>query len=619
MRHTTVLLAPLLALLPLVAPAARADFPNDPAAWAPSDALVFVGVTDVDQLWTSFKKTAAYRMLEDPDIAGAVGKMDRAAQFIDGFKKRLAELLETEPTKLENPFGGPMAFYIALPEGGDPNAAYGALVAGVSNKERMKSYYEAAQKRFRKAATRHEAISFGDASIDEFTTEKKVEEKSGTDEPEINEEDLQMPGDNLAMSLVSGSPEEALDKLFSLEHLPEKFATCFTGDRLVIASDADHVKQALRQEKAERTLRDADDYKAIGRQFKSAGPIRFLVNVPALVSLATREADEDGRKFIAAMGFKSFGSVIGHVEYGGEKFDSRCEVLAPMSGERIGLAKILSMKNRPLAPPASLSADTAMFGSAALNVGAMLDEVEKIMRQIDPDAAEEMRKNMTAAPLAEGETVNVRAELIDHLREPVSFAMSFSKPYNAASARVLLSVGHGNRDAVQRFLTKLVESGGMPVSPRDLGGATVYDIAFGGVSLAVGGDAVLFGSKEAVESGLAGRPSEPLAESPAFRRVGTVIDREAWGMFYFDARKLMEAAIAFAQKKEELQNAMFSNIAAMMAAAMIEQLTEELGDETLKNGEKLLKYQSTALGTVSTTSDGLLFTLVDTQPGSEDK
>lgn len=609
----------LAASLLFLAPVARADFPSDPAAWAPSDALIFVGVTDVEKMWSGFKKTANFRMMEDPDITDSVGKIDQAARFIEGFKKRLADLLETEPAKLESPFGGPMAFYIAVPEGGDPNAAYGALVAGVANKEKMKSYYEAAQKRFKKAATRHESISFGDASIDEFTTEKQAEEKAEGDEAEINEEDLDMPPDDVAMALMSGSPEEALDKLFSLEHLPEKFATCFTGDRLVVASDADHVKQALRQEKAERTLRDADDYKAIGRHFKSAGPLRFLVNVPAIVSLATREADDDTKKFIAAMGFKSFGSVIGHIEYGGEKYDSLCEVLAPIRGERVGLAKILSMKNRPLAPPTSLSADTAMFGSAALNIGEMLDEVEKIMRQIDPDAADEMRKGLTAAPLAEGETVNVRAELIDHLREPISFGMSFTKPYNVDSARVLVSIGHGNRDAVQRFLTKLVETGGMPVSPRDLGGSTIYDIAFGGAALAVSGDALLLGSKEAVEAGLAGRPSDPLAESPAFRRVSKAVDREAWGVFYFDARKLMEAAIALTQKKQELENAMFTNMAAMMAAAMIEQLTDQLGEEKLSKGEKLLKYQSTALATVSTTSDGLLITLVDTQPGSDEK
>lgn len=64
LARLTVLLT--LLAVPFVACADDDKSPIDPASWAPIDCLFYFGITDIDEAWQGFEKTASYRMFNDP-------------------------------------------------------------------------------------------------------------------------------------------------------------------------------------------------------------------------------------------------------------------------------------------------------------------------------------------------------------------------------------------------------------------------------------------------------------------------------------------------------------------------------------------------------------------------
>ncbi len=589
----------------------------DPAEWAPADALIYVGVTDVDQVWKDFQKTSAYALMEDPS-AKENQQLGMVVKGVSKFKERLCEALGVSADQLKNPFKGAVSLFVTAESASGPASFQPGLVAGVGDAAVMKQYYEKVVGRLKETVEKHETVSAGDQQIDVFTRGELKEDKPEDDD----EEQFTGPGDIQRILMDPAAQEKAiakfLDRLFSKHSLPETLATCLTGDRLIVSSSADHVKAILRREKSGKSLADSEDHKDLLRNLKPIGQIRMLVNLPRILELVKADASSDSDKAtelknaLKTIGAEGLRSLVGHVRVGGQSFDLKSDVLFLMKGERSGLAKVLSMPNRPTAPPGHIGGDTMMYFGANLNVGKLVDDIESMIRQSDPAAADQMRQGMENAPIGPNQTLNIRKEFIDHLKEPLTFGMALVRPYGADSLRMLLTMGVTDREAITRFFGQLAP---MLVS-RELRGTTIFDPAMGGpgFSIAPTNDRLVAGNTAAVEASLNPSEGQSLADAADFKRAARMVPQESWFLGYMDNRRMTEALLELAKNKSDLE-AGGMNVTTMMLLGMVEQVGDEKEMERIR---KLLKYQASAIYTIATTNDGVQFTVVQMKPSEKE-
>lgn len=609
LRKTFGILATML--LSHLAWAQSAEKP-DPAAWVPADALFYVGIVDIEQTIKEFQATNAYKVMKEtkanaagPSLGAVLSKATERVQ------EKLAKLLDTTPAQLKNPFRGRLAVFAVLPPGKTAFEDVGpALVAGVGDADTMRQYYDKIVKNLRDAAGSYESVSVGSHSIDVFT--KKEGGGDNANENATEEQDEDLDPFSMGEAELGAFLDKELDKALTPENMPKSLATCLTSDRLIVAMNADQVRSVLRAD-GDNTLAGTEEHGKLLRSFESPGGIRMLVNIARLVEMVRRdpETSDDDRKAMDALGVDAFQALVAHSAFGGAPdVESRFEALTLIKGERTGLAKILSMPNAPVAPAPIVSGDTAMLFSMNLNAGELYQEIERIVRQIDPDTADQMRQSIEAVPNPnqEGQTINLRKELIENLREPIRFVLGFAQPYGVDSPRVLMTMGHRDQAAI----SKLLSLGGAMFSPRDVRGTQVYDFPFGGVSLATTSDTIVMGNGKAVESGLAGGDSGGLSADAEFQRTARHLPREASMVVYFDYRRFMDAALALLPHRSELEAAMMTNVGAAMAGGMVAAMfPNENAAEEIKNSAR---YAAPSMLVVETTSDGIKLSSVQLKP-----
>jgi len=292
------------------------------------------------------------------------------------------------------------------------------------------------------------------------------------------------------------------------------------------------------------------------------------------------------------------------------KFDTRAELLLLTSGERTGLMKILSPKNQPLAAPEGLAAGTTMYLSAAINPSETLDEIERMVRADDPEAADQMRASFDSVTLGEGEKISPRKDIIDNLREPLLFSFGFSRPYSPESPRFTLSIGHRSKSAIERVVEKLRTMVGL--IDRDVRGTTVYDAPTPfKLSVALTNDRLLFGSTASVEDALQTTRDSGLAPDPTFKKTLELAPKEAWLVLYVDGKRLYEGVAELAKFKAALmQQQMTGNIGAGIAYGMAEAFSPGETDNSAAM-RRVAEFQSSGIFTLTTTSDGIRFTLLN--------
>jgi hypothetical protein len=588
---------------------AQSERKNDPGAFAPPDALALLGVTDLDEFLDGYKKSAGYKLLQDPAFKDAPGQFNAIHRFIEEFSKRLAKALDTESEKLKNPFGGTIAL-MALPPSGESKSPSLVLVAGVKDKTLMREYYTKAVANFKKIADKHESVDFAGGAIDHFTTREKTgDEKSSENEAEFDPESLEMSTEEDVAHVM----DKIFGEFFSADSLPESLATYLTDERLVVALSPDDVKGVFRREKSGETLRDQEDYKSIGRQFEKPGPFRLFVNLPKVFDLAKAESPEGFKEMMNIFGGKCMRSVIGHAGYSTGRCDTRVEIMLLTSGERTGLMKILSPKNRAVGAPDGISADTTMFMSAALNPAETLDEIERMIRANDPEAADEMRESLESVTLGEGEKISLRKDIIDNLREPLTFTFGLAKPYSPESPRFTVSIGHRSKSAIERVVEKFRTMVGL--LDRDVRGTTVYDapVPFK-LSVALTNDSVIFGSTNSVEEALQTGRDAGLAPDATFKRTLELAPKEAWLMLYVDGKRLYDGIAELGKHKVSLmQQQMTGNIGAGIAYGMAEAFSPGETDNSAAL-RRVAEFQSAGILTVTTTSDGIRVSLLNGVP-----
>ena len=613
-KHHVVALG-LCIVLGLCSTPTRADDQPDPASWAPVDALVFAGITDIDAFWERISHTAAARAMKDPKVKKAAGEFNFLSKAVEKLRERVAGALDVPTDKLTSPFGGPLALYVAAPPTADAEPI-AVLIATVDDSDTMREYYEKATTKFREVADEFDEDEFAGESILYFQT--SAADATDGETPDFELEPNANPfalNDEQMGKLI----DQFLGQLFSGKALPPKLSLCLTPDRLYIATgDSAPIKDALRRERRGDALTESDDYKLLVRRFDPLGSFRFLVNIPAIVKYE-RAREEDSRKWLEAIGADSFGSVIGHAYFGrdGDEFESKGELLMLLKSERAGIAKMLAIPNRDAAPPSNVTSDNLLYFGLALSMIDVLDNIESMIRQTDPAAADQMNQALTNMPTPDG-PFNLRGEVLEKLRPAQAFSMAIAKPYSPANVRFLLSIGHRDRDAFVRLIEKIRNMAGLPLMDRDFAGGTLYEMPMGGFALAPTNDELLIGSISAVESRMQGNAGgTPLVDDPAFQSVAKHVPKEAWLTIYVDSARMYEAALELAKQRDAIAAMAMTNAGAMMALQIAEQFTAGVDEKNIEDAQRLLQYQAQAIVTFSTTPDGILMTQVQSRPKAE--
>ena len=264
---------------------------------------------------------------------------EHIASVVKKFKERLARLLDVDPAELRDPFAGPLAMYLAVPPGGGPDDVQGVLIAGVGELDVMQSYLNAVTARLKEAATGYETVSAGRHTIQVFTSSGAAPEEEEEDEFDFDEGGPSPLGMGMGPEALTAAIDDRLEKVFSLEDLPEELAVCLADDRLYVAGSADHIKRALAQERGGQTLAETDDHQALLQNLKPVGQVRLLINLPRLFEMAKAEGDQDAvSKWLGILGAGSLRSVVGHARIGTKSYESKLELMFLMRGERTGLA-----------------------------------------------------------------------------------------------------------------------------------------------------------------------------------------------------------------------------------------------------------------------------------------
>jgi hypothetical protein len=598
---------------------ADADKPkSDPAEWAPPEALFFLGIADVGQLWEDFTKTSGYQLMNDK-AAEALPEVGVLGAAIQECKQRLATALGVPVNELKNPFDGPLAFYLVMPPGmtgGKLEEMTAGLVASVGDAAVCKGYYDSVVGKL-KERCQHDTASAGVEIIDVFTA-KVDEKKAKSGDDDFADFDT---GGGFTVGAPDQMFKQGLDKVFSGDALPHKLAMCLTDERLVIADTAEHVRAVVQNEKKGATLAEGDDYKALLRNLKPVGPVRFVVNVPRIIDLAKTAAAgseaENMNKWLGALGAETFGSVVGHCRFGASSYDSKLDVLWLTRAGRAGLTKLLTPENLPVAPPASVTADTCVYVSANLGIGPLLDEIEHMLKQIDPKEAEQFKTILEAAP-PEGESGNLRKDLLAHLTGPLMFTLAVAK-LNASqwTADIALSSGTKDQAAITKalgnpFITKL------PLTAREVQGRQVFDLPplppmmMPGIAAAVTADRLIVGTAATAEAALAAEPRPPLTDTPNWKRAARLLPEKAWCVVYIDEHTLSQNLLAAAGTKEPAAaGAPAPDLGGMLVQMMAQGIKASMKSDDLSAAEALLKYKGQKVFAIITVPEGIEFTALE--------
>jgi len=322
-------------------------------------------------------------------------------------------------------------------------------------------------------------------------------------------------------------------------------------------------------------------------------------------------AGDQVREALTMLGLRSMRGVVGHLRFAGDGFDAKTELLLLVGGQRAGLAKILSMRNRPVTPPSSIPADALVYAGLNVNVLEILDELERMIRRDDPAAADDMRAGLDAVDLPDGGTLRFRQDVLENLRPPLTFTMGFQRPYGPESIDIRLMIGHRSRSAMAGFLEKLSTIAPVPMIEREVDGTLAYDFAYGGFSLAPTEDTLIAGTTNAVETALH-HPvaTDSLATTPAFRKAAALVPPEAWCVIYVDSPRIFEAALEMAAHKAELRASQFANPASIIALQIAENFSKGIDPDQIDAARQLARYQTPSILTIATTPAGVHLTQI---------
>ena len=581
LRPWIPLVAALAALL------ARAD--DSPAEWAPSDALVFVGVPDVALLQRQLDQSPAFRLMRDPAARELLAQAPIGPRLFESLRARLSLALDVPEADLRNPLGGPLCLFLAPPSD-DAGAPEPVLVARVTDPALMRQYYQRLLARFRAASDSHESVPFRTFSIEVFSQHRP---------PPADEDSVVAELHGLERSQ---SPAW-LEPLLTPDALLPRLAVCLADDRLVVALSAARVRAALLQDRPGSLARG--DLCAALRARVQPGEVEFVVHVPAMLAMTQRRAGAEARRIADLLGLGCVRGAIGTLRVSAGDSAPVLDALILTTGERQGLAALLSCDNQPLDDMLRSSPDALVHGAVNADPARMLADYERMLRGYDGAAADALHAAFGSVALPDGTVLDVRNDLFGALRAPLRFTLQPS-PRPGAPPAPLVEIGVADRAALTRLLEALRAI--VPMSARDLGAAALYELSLGRLALAVSDERLLIGETSAVASragrarvgGATSGPATSGATPPA--TAPTDDEEQVCFALFVDAKRVFEAAMEFAPRRETLLAG--ADPAALLALALVEHLSLDVKPGRWSEARRLAAYRSPALLTVANRPEG---------------
>jgi len=323
-------------------PAQAAD---DVAAWAPKDALLYLGVPDCDRLVESAKKTKSYAATKDPALE------DTGRPFVKLFENGQALLAKSlgleSPKALEvYPHGGLAAFMSASPppnEGDEPTPHLGLVMDMGKDLDAAKRLADKIVQKCLEKNGRKDESEIRGCTVTTIRFKKTEPEDADTDgASQPIDTDALFEDVNLDEITRAG-----IEEFVGALEAPEEFALAFSGSRLIVGSDTQTVKAAITRLKQGRDATLATDaaIRSLKRRCAEDAPVQFVINLPRVWDLIGG-IEPDAKKMIRALGAPALGAIVMTIEVApSPKVEMRMRGFMSVAAERSGLGKILMMDN----------------------------------------------------------------------------------------------------------------------------------------------------------------------------------------------------------------------------------------------------------------------------------
>lgn len=607
-------------LLGTASPGRAAD---DPAEWAPADAMIYAGVANCDRLCEDFKKLASWRMFHDPAAEKSVQPYERIFEKLKALAA--SKLGLASPKELDVRPHGAIAFWLnARPDAEHESVPQFVLVADMGRDlEPTQRLLSAVVDKCIAGGARRETSESAGAQV----TVVKFPDKSASDAPA--EPTTSAGGKALADEIIEiitaeklGNEEiiaEMVREAINEFEPPEQFAYAFAGSRLVLANDLPAAGGGLRilRDGRDQSLAGGPAVRLLRGKCDADAPIHFIMNVPEFVALGMREDPEDFGKFASAANLKAFGPGVLTIAFApSTELDSRVRGYLEIRDMQTGIGRILKLANTSTQPPPTVSATTAAYASLNLDAGVIMDEIIKITGRMDPDDGQELQAAMKA-PLPDGSTLDIQNDVLAHLSGPLFGRLTLESPYSPDDMNVLIGIGHKSRPAIDRLIG-LIPPG--TLNPREMMGATVYDpgalpIPIVGLQMAVTDRTLIpIGTQRAVEAHIRAETASEggLATESGFRELARHVPDRTCGMFFQNNLISYDAGLA-AHKAGP-----YPDEPPIFGSTVGKLLQWQLGKNfiaaDLDSPEALRKYQTLNLATLTSESDGLRLDVVSILP-----
>lgn len=594
----------------MIVPQAATAAGKNPSALVPKDTMIYVGIRNCDELGESIKKSAMWRMFEDPatkELKQSWMKMGSKIKEYAAKKLNLAS-----PKDLDVVPHGALGVYLSLEppkaEGAEPEVFAALVMEMGEDAEKTRTVIDSIVQKSIDHGGKKDTRELAGGEIISVRFEPDADV---SDEMQVNKDaPLQATIDEIVDligdDLPGGVPKEFLEALLSEFQLPEEVVFAFRKDVAVLASNQNTAAKILRTLKSggEDSYGGSKAIKALGRRLSKDAQVEAVIDIPRIVETFAQQ-DEEVKSVISALGVDTFGPVLYVANFvPSPGIESNGSVFMKIGDKSKGLGKIFMMSNSKVTAPATVTGNAVGFGSVNVDVAEVFEEIINIVTRIDAAEGESFRNNLVI-PQADGTTFDIRKDLIAHLVGPAVTGFSIEKPYGPENYDFFISIGHKSREAWDKVIS-MIPPGFLMT--REMMGATVMDAALpiGGISMGLTDRSfILMGTTSAVEGFVRreGRSEGGLRESPEFRRIAKLLPKRASIVFFLNGEAEFAAQLA-AKKAGYIateQPPMFGPVGGILQW-MVMQRFMGLG---IDNPEALKKYQQSSMSVVVTEDDGI--------------
>lgn len=609
--------------LTLCVGASLAPAAESPADIVPANTVVYVGIPSFDTVREAFGRTAAGQMLDDPTVKDAIKPyVGTARKLQELIAKRLG--LDS-PSDLEQLPKGAVAGFLTLSapksEGEDPDLQAGLVADFGENVASAQRVIEALIAKCVEQGARRETLD-GPGGELTHVTYKQAED---VEEPSTNDEEPRSEFADEVIGILTAE-ELGLDDMTRMmirEMLadlqpPEEFAVAVKDSRILLGTSPVVVRESLRllRDGNEESFAKSSSMRLLERRFPEPAHVQVAVEVPRMVEVMA-QSDPDDARLVKALALDAVGPAVMVQNLAPQPgLDSVAHGFWEIRDRTRGLGRMLMLSNQRTAPPAMFEADTLMYFLAHVDIPTIVDEVIEVTGRMDPAEAENMRAGMKHT-LPDGSTLDVRQDILAHLKGPAFGYLRATAPFGPADCNALLGMNISSRSAVEKVLGLLPAD---TFNTREVRGGMVYEfpmIPIFGVAAGLSDRTWMMGTLGAIEGQLRaeGRETSPLAEDLQVQRLLRLLPEEACAVMFVDGRRLFDAQVAILRAGAGTQPQPFGS----QAGAWIQWwMRQNFVGESLPDPSVLAKYQDVQMVTVTTESDGLRLEGVAVTVGATD-